>query len=93
MDQKDAFEPLPFKFLLPCENPRDQYGDGCERRSEQVAIRCRGQHRPPGPIRKKIKEHANDEQGDREMNQHDVLRVFRENHRFNVKRVQGFSSA
>src|ERR1700675_508681 len=43
-------------------------------------------------MRKKIKEHADDEQRDREMNQHDVLRVFCEKDRLDVERVHGFSS-
>src|ERR1700676_2035717 len=52
----------------------------------------RYQHAPLGPMRKKIKEHADDEQRDREMNQHDVLRVFCEKDRLDVERVHGFSS-
>jgi hypothetical protein len=43
-------------------------------------------------LRKKIKEDADDKQRDREVNQHDVLRMFRENHCFYVERMQGCSS-
>jgi hypothetical protein len=44
------------------------------------------------PLRKKIKEDADDKQPDREVNDHDVLRMLREKHCFYVERMQGRSS-
>src|SRR5277367_4397894 len=41
-----------------------------------------------GSLREKIKRHAGDKQRDWKMDQHDVLRVFRKQSSFEVKRVQ-----
>jgi len=43
-------------------------------------------------LRKKIEEDADDKQRDREVNQHNVLRVLRQKYCFYVERMQGRSS-
>jgi hypothetical protein len=43
------------------------------------------------PLPEKIKDHTDDEQRDREMNQHDVLRMLSEKYRFYVERMHGLS--
>jgi hypothetical protein len=43
-------------------------------------------------MRKKIKEHSHGEKRDWEVNQHDVLRVFREKYCLEIERMHGFSS-
>jgi hypothetical protein len=92
MHQKDAFQFLALEFPLPRENPGDNHGYGCDRRDEQVVVGSRSQQALLIPLRKEIKEDADDKQRDREVNQHDVLRMLRENHSFYVKRMQGRSS-
>src|SRR6266436_1467708 len=90
--QKDAFEFLPLEFPLPRDNSSDHDRYGCERRDEQVVVGGRSQQSLLLPLRKKIKENADSKQGDGEVNQHNVLRMFGEEYGLNVERVQGFSS-
>ena len=92
MHQEEAFEPLPFELPLPGENAGNQYRHHDNRRSQQITISCCGQKLPFRPLREKIKGHPRDKQGDRKMNQHHVLRVFRKQRRFDVERMQGLSS-
>src|SRR5713226_3646468 len=92
MHQKDAFQFLPLEFPLPRKNSGDNHGYGCYRRDEQVVVGRRSQQALLLPLRKEIKEDADDKQRNREVDQHDVLRMLRENYCFNVKRVQGRSS-
>jgi hypothetical protein len=92
MHQKDAFQFLPLEFPLPREDSGDNHGHGCDRRDEQVVVGSRSQQVLPLPLRKKIKEDADDKQRDREMNQHHVLRVLRENYGLYVERMQSRSS-
>jgi hypothetical protein len=91
MHQKDAFQFLPLEFPLPRENPSDNHGDGCDRRDEQVLVGSHSQQALLLPLRKEIKEDADDKKRNREMNQHDVPRMFRENYCFYVERMQGRS--
>ncbi len=90
--QKDAFQFLPLEFPLPRDNSSDHDRYGCERRDEQVVVGGCSQQSLLLPLRKKIKENADSKQGDGEVNQHNVLRMFREEYGLNVERVQGFSS-
>jgi len=92
MHQKDAFQFLTLEFPLPRENAGACHGYGCDRRDEQVVVGCRSQQALLLLLRKKIKEHADDKQRDREVDQHDVLRMLCENHSFYVERMQGCSS-
>jgi len=80
--QEDAFEFLTLEFPPPRENSGDYHGYGCDRRDKQVVVGRSSQHALLLPLRKKIKEHADDKQGDGEVNQHDVLGVFREDYCF-----------
>ncbi len=91
VQQENAFEPLPFELPLPRKDAGNHDRNRCECRSKQIAIRRRSQNLPFRPLRRKIKSHARDEQGDRKMNQDDVLRVFREQRRFDVEGMQGLS--
>src|SRR5579864_3365360 len=92
MHQKDAFQFLALEFPLPCKNPGGYRRNGCDRRDEQVVVGGRSQQALLLPLRKKIKEDADDKQRDWEMNQHDVLRMLREEHCIYVERMQGRSS-
>jgi hypothetical protein len=88
MHQKDAFQFLSLEFPLPRENSSDYHGYGCDRRDEQVVVGRRSQQALPLPLRKKIKDDADDKQRDREVDQHDVLRMLRENYCFYVEWMQ-----
>src|ERR1700752_4126582 len=92
MHQEDAFKLLAFEFPLPRDNPRGQYRYSGERCDGKIAVSRCGKQTPLGPLRKKIKHDADDEQRDREVNQHDMLRVFGEKYGLDVERVQGLSS-
>ena len=92
MYQEDPFEPLPFELPLPGENSGNQYRHRDHCRSQQIAISCCGQQSLFRPLRQKVKRHACNEKGDRKMNQDHVLRMFREQRRFDVERMQGLFS-
>src|SRR5215470_10086579 len=92
MHQKDALQSLTLEFPLPRENSGDYYGYGCDGRDEQVVVGGHGQQALFLPLRKEIKENADDKQRDREVDQHDVLRMLREKYRFYVEWMQGRSS-
>src|SRR5260370_16648035 len=88
MHQKDALQFLALKFPLPRENSGDYHGYGCDRRDEQVVIGRRSQQALPLPLRKEIKEDADDKQRDWEVNQHHVLRVLPETYCFYFEGMQ-----
>src|SRR6267154_4740875 len=92
MHQEDSFQFLPLEFPLPREDSGDYRGYGGHRRDEQVVIGRRSQQGLLLPLRKKIKEDADDKQRDREMNQHYMLRALREKYCFYVERMQRRSS-
>src|SRR4029077_11983557 len=92
MHQKDAFQFLPLEFPLPREYSGDNHGHGCDRRDEQVVVGSRGQQALLLPLPKEIKENADDKQRDREVDQHDMLRMLRQKYCFYVERMQGRSS-
>src|SRR5215470_17509138 len=92
MHQTFHFQSLTLEFPLPCENSGDYYGYGCDRRDEQVVVGRHGQQALLLPLRKEIKEDADDKQRDREVDQHDVLCMLREKYRFYVEWMQGRSS-
>src|ERR1700724_3118012 len=92
MHQEDAFQLLSLEFPLPRKNSGDYNRYGCDRRDEQIVVGCRTQQGLLLPLRKKIKEDADDKQRDREVDQHHVLRMLRENDCFYVERMQGRSS-
>src|SRR5215469_9532278 len=91
MQQKDALQSLTFEFPLPRENSGGYYGYGCDRRDKQVVVGRQSQQALLLPLRKEIKEDADDKQRDREVDQHDVLRMLCEKYRFYVERMQGRS--
>jgi len=90
--QENSFEPLPFKLPLPGENAGNHDWNRNNCRSQQIAIRRSNQNLPFRPMRREIKGHARNEQGDRKMYQDHVLRVFRQQRCFDVEGMQGFSS-
>src|SRR6266581_1718116 len=92
MYKEDAFEPLPFELPLPRENAADEHWQGRERRHKEIPEGRRCQRTPFRPLRHKIKSHSRDKQGDREMNQDHVLRVFRKQRRLEVEGLQGLFS-
>src|SRR5229473_5224708 len=92
MHQKDAFQFLPLKFPLPRENSGDYHRYGCDRGDEQVVVGRRSQQTLLLPLPKEIKENADDKQRDREVDQHDMLRMLRQEYCFYVERMQGCSS-
>lgn len=92
MHQKDAFQLLTLEFPLPRKKSGDYSGYRSDRCDKQVVIGRRGQQVVPLPLRKKVKEDADDKQPNRKVNEDDVLGMLREKYRFYVKRVQGLSS-
>jgi hypothetical protein len=92
MHQENAFQFLPLELPLPRENSGDYHGYGGDRCDEQVVVGCRSQQALLLPLRKEIKEGADDKQRDREVNQYDVLRMLRQEYCFYVERMQGRSS-
>jgi hypothetical protein len=82
MHQEDAFHFLPLEFPLPRENSSDDDRYGCNRRDEKVVLGRRSHQALLLPLPEKIKEDADDKQRDREVNQHDVLRMLRQNYCF-----------
>jgi len=75
MHQENAFEFLSLQLPLPRENPRGDHRRGGNRRDQKVVV-SRGHQRAVAlPLAEKIKEHTDDEEGNREVDQHDVLRV------------------
>jgi hypothetical protein len=92
MHQEDTSQFLPLELPLPGENSGDYYWYGCDRRDEQVVVGRHSQQVLLLPLRKEIKEDACDKQRDREVDQHDVLRMLREKYRFYVEWMQGPSS-
>src|ERR1700731_1558990 len=92
MHQKDALQFLALEFPLPRENSGGYHGNGCDRCDEQVVVGRRSQQGLLPPLRKKIKEDADDKERDREVDQHHVLRMLCEKYCFYVERMQGCSS-
>src|SRR6476660_5722379 len=92
MHQEDAFRFLSLEFPLPRKNSSDYDRHGRDCRDEQIVVGRRNQQGLLLPLRKKIKEDADDKQRDREVDQHHMLRMLRENYCFYVERMQGRSS-
>jgi len=76
--------------------PRKKSGNYCrygsDRRDQQVVKGRRSQQVVLLPLRKEVKEDADNEQPNRKVNEDDVLGMLREKYRFYVERVQGLSS-
>lgn len=89
VQQKHAFQALPFQLPLPGQQPSNDRRDGGNGSDKKIAIGSGGQALPLRPLRQQIKQNACDEQGDGKMNEHDVLSVLRENCCFEVERVHG----
>ena len=92
MQQEDAFKALAFELPLPRDDSCGQYRYSGERCDEEIAVSRCGQQVALGPSCKKIKHDVDDKERDREMNQHDVLRVLGEKYGLDVQRPQGLSS-
>jgi predicted small lipoprotein YifL len=71
------------------ESPLRRHGG--DRRDQKGVVGCGHQDPLAFPLAEKIKEHADNEESNREVNQYDMLRVLCEEYRTNVERMQGFS--
>src|SRR5215470_16143605 len=82
-----SFELLAFELPLPRRQSRCNYRHGSEGSNGQIEIGCRCERCTTLPLGSKIKRDAHHKQRDGEMNKHNMLRVTREQGRFQVKSV------
>src|SRR6185436_9761191 len=87
--QENASQLLPFERPLPRGHPARHNRQGRGSRYQQVEIRRRRQRRVLPPRRKIVERHRRDAQSNREVNQHDVLRVLGQHHGSDVKGIHG----
>ena len=87
MQAQVSFKSRTFQLPLPRDQPARNGHRRGERSCEKIIV-CGLRHRwIPSPDREEIKRHADNEQGDRKMNDYRVLRVFCQQGCFEVKRV------
>ena len=91
VNQQQSFQLLSRQLPLPGSNASRERGQNKNRRCDKVKIgRCR-QHRFPlnafCPARRKIESDARQKQRNRKVNQDDMLRVFRQQRRFEIEGI------
>jgi len=92
MLQQGTFEFFTLERELPCQDAGRHRWHGRNRRQEQVVVGGISQTAPLEQFRGKVECHSGYEQSDWEMNQHNMLRVFCQQYRFDVEWIH-FSSS